>query len=309
MLMVASANGRAGIDAVFPRLLEGALTPLDAVEEAAWVTEDDPADHSVGTGGLPNIFGAVELDASIMDGTTLKAGAVAALRGFRHPISVARAVMERSPHVLLVGEGAAAFARAVGAEAAVLETAEALASWRTAIASLHAEELASTLAMARALTRDPERAVGTVNYLALDDRGRMASAVSTSGWAFKWPGRAGDSPVIGAGNYCDARVGAAACTGFGELSLRTQLASRCVGFLEAGATCEEAAVRAIELVNRLQVDPAERIMHIVVLDRDGNHAAASTRAGTTYAWRDGSQPHCQLSPRTHVPPEGSSVVG
>lgn len=97
MLMVASANGRAGIDAVFPRLLEGALTPLDAVEEAAWVTEDDPADHSVGTGGLPNIFGAVELDASIMDGTTLKAGAVAALRGFRHPISVARAVMERSP--------------------------------------------------------------------------------------------------------------------------------------------------------------------------------------------------------------------
>jgi len=308
MLMVASANGRRGIDEVFPDFAAGTIGALDAVERAAWVTEDDPTDHSVGTGGLPNLFGSVELDASIMDGTTLNAGAVAGLRGYRHPISVARAVMEHSPHVLLVGEGAARFAAAIGAEPGILETPESLAHWQRAIAALRPEELASPLAMVEALTQDLERAAGTVNFLALEDTGAMASAVSTSGWAFKWPGRAGDSPVIGAGNYCDARVGAAACTGFGELSLRTQLAARCVGFLEAGASAHEAAVRAIELITRLNVAEPSRIMHIVVLRADGDHAGASTRPGTTYAWRDASLAEAQLAPRIHVPVAGRSAT-
>ncbi len=302
--MVASANGAAGIDAVFERFCAGELDVLDAVERAAWVVEDDPEDHSVGAGGVPNLFGAVELDASIMDGVTLRAGAVAGLRGFRHPISVARAVMERTPHVLLVGEGAATFARVIGAEPAVLETQASLQAWQRAIASLEAQELRDPLTMVRALTHDPERAVGTVNFLALDDEGRMASAVSTSGWALKWPGRAGDSPVIGAGNYCDATVGAAACTGFGELSLRTQLAARCVDLLAAGADPSEAASRAIGLLRRLDAPSSERIMHIVVLRADGQHGAASTRAGTRYAWRDTSVPRAVLAPRVVVALDG-----
>src|ERR687884_2062386 len=124
MIIIASSNGDVGIPAAW-EILQGGGTALDAVEAATRLVEDNPADHSVGYNGYPNLLGEVELDASIMDGTTLRAGAVGALRGYRHPISVARRVMEDLPHVMLVSEGAARFAAEIGMQREDLLTADA----------------------------------------------------------------------------------------------------------------------------------------------------------------------------------------
>ena len=147
--------------------------------------------------------------------------AVAALVGYLHPISVAGAVMERTPHVFIVGDGAARFAREIGAERTQNLTPSTRKLWVERLRSVgetptSIRRRAKLLPAVRKTVRE-ER--GTVNFLALDGRGDIASAVTTSGWAYKYPGRVGDSPVIGAGNYCDSRYGAAACTGYGELAM------------------------------------------------------------------------------------------
>lgn len=301
--MIASANGAIGIDGVWADI-EGGLDPITAVERAAWFVEDNLDDHSVGTGGLPNLEGVVELDASIMDGNSRRAGCVAGLAGYRHPISVARAVMERSPHVLLVGEGAAKFAHEVGAEGADLLTDSAKAIWEHAVKQLDPGEAADPLTRVMALTTDPEKAAGTVNFLYLADDGSMASSVSTSGWAWKWPGRAGDSPVIGAGNYCDSRYGAAACTGFGELSIRASTARMVVRYLADGMSPEDAGITAIRDLEDLVDSSNNFIMHIVILAADGRHAAVSTKAETMYAIRETDSDGARLVPRTYVPVKG-----
>ena len=299
MILVSSANGAMGIEGVWSEFLHG-LDAVTAVERATWFVEDNVEDRSVGTGGLPNLDGEVELDASIMEGSKRAAGAVAGLKGFRHPISVARAVMEKSPHVFLVGEGAARFALEVGAEQWDLLTEQSAEIWRKGLESLPEGLGGEVLARARALTQDPERATGTVNFLSIDSKGSMASAVSTSGWAWKWPGRAGDSPVIGAGNYCDARFGAAACTGFGELSIRASTARTVVSYLSQGATPEEAGVRALLDLKTLDEPKENLIMHTVILSADGTHGAVSTDPNAFYAWRDENCETTVLQRRTHV---------
>src|SRR6476661_7052029 len=132
MMIIGSVNGAIGLPAAWA-ILEAGGSALDAVEAATRVVEDNPEDHTVGYGGYPNLLGQVELDASIMDGTTLRAGAVGALRGYRHPISVARRVMEELPHVLLVGEGAARFADELGMPCEQLLTPETERAWRAGI--------------------------------------------------------------------------------------------------------------------------------------------------------------------------------
>ncbi|HKW78192.1 MAG TPA: isoaspartyl peptidase/L-asparaginase, partial [Candidatus Limnocylindria bacterium] len=249
-VMIASGNGAVGLPAGMAALRRGG-SALDAVVAATKVVEDDPTDHSVGTGGLPNVLGEVELDASIMDGRTRHAGAVCALKGFRYPIEVARLVMERLPHVLLAGEGAARFARECGCEERELLTGAARELWRKRLRA--SGESPDSIARKRQLAPIVWRTVGaergTVNILALDRRGDVASAVSTSGWAYKYPGRVGDSPIIGAGNYCDSRHGAAACTGFGELALRALTARTAVDLLSSGASAAEAARGALARAN------------------------------------------------------------
>lgn len=282
--IVASGNGAPGLAAGI-RVLRRGGSALDAVEACARVIEADPADRSVGRGGKPNVLGEVELDASIVDGTAHRVGAVAALRGHLHPITVARAVMERLPHVLLVGEGAGRFAREIGAEPAELLTPETRALW---LARLRREgQTAASVAAAPALgpivwtTVKEER--GTVNFLAVDRRGDLASAVSTSGWAYKYPGRVGDSPIVGAGNYCDTAHGAAACTGFGELAIRCVTAKTAVDRLAAGADPRTVARAAIADANALE--SAGPRLNIVVLTPDGRHAAATNRRGVRYAYQ------------------------
>lgn len=302
MIIVASANGAVGMDAAW-QVLANDGSALDAVEVAARAVEDNPDDHTVGYGGYPNLLGTVELDASIMDGATRRCGAVGGLRGYRAAITVARAVMERLPHVLVVGDGAARLAAELGLPEEDLLTPAAEKVWRDGIEGKLPEDSlgARMLSVVASLATDPERAAGTVNFLAIDRGGHVASAVSTSGWAWKYPGRLGDTPVIGAGNYCDDRYGAAACTGFGELAIRGSTARTIVSGIAGGLPVEDAARAAIEDLFLLGVPRDEMIMNVVAIDAHGNHTAASTRPNTTYVYRaDGMDTHGSV-PRMLVP--------
>lgn len=244
--------------------------------------EDNPDDHTVGYAGHPNIDGVVELDASIMNGADRTTGAVGGLQGFRHAITVARAVMERTPHALITGAGAARLAGDLGMTEEDLLTEAERAHWQESVTTGQAD----LLSQVRLLTRDPRDGAGTVDFLALDRRGHLASAVSTSGWAFKHPGRLADSAIIGAGNYCDDRYGAAACTGWGELAIRASTARTAVLAMAGGASPAEAATAALDDLYELDTGGVLPLMHIVVLSPDGRHAAATTMGGARYAWQD-----------------------
>jgi beta-aspartyl-peptidase (threonine type) len=302
MIIISSSNGAIGLPAAWAILQSGGAA-LDAVEAATRIVEDNPADHTVGYGGYPNLLGEVELDASIMDGATLRAGAVGALRGYRHPITVARRVMEQLPHVMLAGEGAARFAAEIGMEREELLSDEAARVWREGIAGRLPEEfrdahgtiIAELLGHATGLATDPERVAGTVNFIAQDRAGRIASAVSTSGWAWKYPGRLGDSPIIGAGNYADDRFGAAACTGWGELAIRAGTARSVVLYLKQGYALEAACREAFHDLGALHVDSTQILMSMVALDRHGNHCAVTTSPGRTYVYQaEGMGEHAVL---------------
>src|SRR5262245_40824713 len=304
MIIIASSNGDVGIAAAWDILQSGG-TALDAVEAATRLVEANPEDHSVGYGGYPNLLGEVELDASIMDGSTLRAGAVGALKGYRHPISVARRVMEDLPHVMLAGEGAARFAAEIGMTREDLLTPEAADTWREGIAGrlpaafrdAQGTIIADLLGRATHLATDPERVAGTVNFIAQDRAGRIASAVSTSGWAWKYPGRMGDSPIVGAGNYADDRYGAAACTGWGELAIRAGTARSLVLYLKHGYTLEDACREAFRDLGVLSADPAQILMSMVALDRHGNHCAVTTSTGRTYIYQADDMAEHMVLPR------------
>ncbi|HEX9373106.1 MAG TPA: N(4)-(beta-N-acetylglucosaminyl)-L-asparaginase [Roseiflexaceae bacterium] len=307
MIVIASANGDVGLPAAWA-ILQAGGSALDAVEAATRLVEDNPADHSVGYSGYPNLIGQVELDASIMDGATLRAGAVGALRSYRHPISVARRVMEELPHVLLAGEGAARFAAEIGMAREDLLTLDAAHAWRDGIEGrlpeayrdAHGAIAADLLRRATHLATDPERVAGTVNVIAQDCAGRIASAVSTSGWAWKYPGRLGDSPLIGAGNYADDRYGAAACTGWGELAIRAGTTRSVVLYLKHGYSLVDACREAFRDLAALGMPPDQCLMSMVALDRHGNHCAVTTAPGRTYVYQAGGMAEPALLPRTVV---------
>jgi beta-aspartyl-peptidase (threonine type) len=290
-------------------ILAAGGSALDAVEAGTRLVEDNPADHSVGYGGYPNLLGEVELDASIMDGTTLRAGAVGALRGYRHAISVARRVMAELPHVLLVGDGAARFAAEIGMQAENLLTPEAEHAYREGISGRVPDDfrdaqgalISDLLRRATGIATDPERVAGTVNFLAIDAQGNIASAVSTSGWAWKYPGRLGDSPIIGAGNYADSRFGAAACTGWGELALRASTARSVVLYLQQGHALEDACRAAFADLAAFEQDPQRILMSMVALDRAGNVCAVSTSAERTFVYRTAAMERHLRTARLHVP--------
>jgi len=297
LTLVASENGSFGLPAAWKALQDGA-TALDAIEAGVRAVEDNPDDHTVGYAGHPNIDGIVELDASIMDGTTRRAGAVGSLQDYRHAITVARAVMERTPHALITGDGAARLAAEIGETREDLLTEGERAYWAAEVGGSRAD----LLAQVRQLTRDPREGAGTVDFLAIDRDGHLASAVSTSGWAFKHPGRLADSAIIGAGNYCDDRYGAAACTGWGELAIRASTAHTAVMAMARGASPAEAATIALRDLFELPTDGVLPLMHIVVLSPSGDHAAATTMADARYAWQDESMSEFTISERLVVRP-------
>ena len=264
--------------------LRAGANALDAVERAANVTEDDPDVASVGTGGLPNADGVVELDAAIMDGVTHGAGSVAALTRTARPISVARRVMERTPHVMLAGGNAQRFARAQGFPDAEQLTDESRARYQEWKATQAAPEVAHFDAGATpgrlptGLTPDDH---DTIGLCALDQCGNLAVGCTTSGVAWKAPGRVGDSPIIGSGLYVDNEVGAAAATGHGDEMMKAVLCYRVVMLMEQGRTPQEAAVEALRYLLRKR-PPAEHNNYgagIIALRKDGVYGAAGTRSG------------------------------
>lgn len=307
-VMVASENGRRGMMAAMTLLREGG-SALDAVELACRIVEDDPDDHSVGYGGLPNVLGEVELDASIMDGATLRAGAVAAVQGYGCAITLARKVMEETPHVLVVARGAERLAAELGESPQDQRTEEALRRWRERFAErgLTPGATENLRSVARTLTRPLNLqdkiykaarvdTLGTVNFIALDAQGNLAAAVSTSGLGWKYPGRVGDSPLIGAGNYCDNRYGAAACTGMGELAIRAATARSLVLYLKCGMPLVEAGREALR--DLLTLDAAEgQYMNIVTLTPTGEHAGFSTVPGKQYLFQRAEMGEPQLADR------------
>jgi len=309
-IVIASSNGRVGICAAVEVLRQGG-SALDAVVAGIKPVEANPEDHSVGFSGLPNLLGDVELDASVMDGNGLRAGAVGALQRYQDAIELARMVMEELPHVLISGQGAARFAAEMGFSASDLLTPESAQLWRSRLedselptAERHAY-YSKVRELVHSMTSDPELAEpphGTVNFIARDRGGNLASGVSTSGWAWKYPGRMGDSPIIGAGNYADNRWGAAACTGRGEMTLRACTAHSIVTFLRFGMSLPDALQLAMEDLRRLD-DPYASAVHTIALDRDGKHGAASTVADKTYIVMSEEMEEYDELPRTHVPLE------
>lgn len=300
-VIIGSANAAIGMPDGIAVLLAGG-SALDAVVATIRQVEANPDDHSVGYSGLPNLLGDVELDASLMDGATLATGAVAALQGYQDAIDAARMVMTELPHVLLVGAGAKHFAGESGLAPKELLTDEARAIWRSRIGENDPYSVRMR-AIVGDLSRDPERPLdshGTVNVIARDALGNIASGVSTSGWAWKYPGRVGDSPIIGAGNYADQRYGAAACTGRGEMAQRLCTAHSVVTFMRCGMTLRDALRRAAEDLHELE-DPYWGEVNIVAMDRDGNHAAVSTVPGKTYVVMTTDMATPQEHAREHVP--------
>lgn len=247
---------------------------LDAVEQGIRFTEAS-SNPSVGLGGLPNAAGVVQLDACIMLGAGHKAGSVAGIEGIRHPISAARCVMEKTPHVMLVGEGARMFALEHGLESVATDSAARYAEWAR-------KRQASKMPSPGDGTKDAVNH-DTIALLVRGENGRLAGGCSTSGWSGKLPGRVGDSPIIGSGLYVDDEIGAAGATGLGENVMRYCGAFLVVELMRQGLSPQEACVQALRRMARQ--DPAGQALSVsfIALDQRGRWGSASAGQVFQYA--------------------------
>ncbi len=253
--------------AALDELLSGSSV-LDAIETGIRMAENNAEDLSVGVGGLPDRDGNITLDACIMDSAG-KAGSVSFLQGIRHPISLARKVMENTPHVMLTGAGAQQYAREIGfplEDLSTVESNKAFAEWKKK--SIYKPKI-------NIENHD------TVGMLAIDNNGNLAGGCSTSGVAYKMHGRVGDSPIIGAGLFVDNDYGAATATGMGELVLRTLGSFLVVELMRQGATpaeaCKDAVMRIVDKGNYQDLQ-----VGYVAMDKQGNTGAYSLVSGFNY---------------------------
>lgn len=246
------------------QLIQQGVDTLDAVISGVNLVEEDPSDRSVGYGGLPNEEGVVQLDSSVMHGPSRGAGAVAALEGFKYPSRVAKLVMERTDHVMLVGEGALRFALAMGFEKQDLLTPEAREIWLKWKRNLNSRDdwispedrlPQARDAQERRLLGKVLRHYGTINCNAINEHGEISGVTTTSGLSFKIPGRVGDSPIIGSGLYVDNEVGACGSTGRGEANMKTCASFMVVEFMRQGVSPEEAGLRVLKRIVENTVEP------------------------------------------------------
>jgi N4-(beta-N-acetylglucosaminyl)-L-asparaginase len=259
---------------------------LDAVEEGARVPEADPNNHSVGLGGYPDRDGHVTLDAIIMDDRG-NLGAVAALEDVVHAVSVARKVMEKTPHTLLVGQGATQFALEQGFKREKLLTPESEAAWREWLKQSNYQPQANIENRNQYLQPGSAGNHDTIGILACDATGRLAGACTTSGMAFKLRGRVGDSPQCGAGLYVEAGVGAATSTGVGEEVTRIVGTARVVASMRAGMSPADACREALQHIVKLRGDALRgEQVGFLALSPKGEVGALALLPGFTYAVTD-----------------------
>lgn len=306
MILVTNGEGYSGCDTTARLLTEG-RPALDAIEAGIRLVEADERVRTVGRGGWANILGEVELDAAVMDGTSLRTGAVGAVLGFAHPVSIARAVMERLPHELLVGRGAEMFAREIGAERADNLLGHAEEAWQTwfeaAVVGPARERWPESGLIAHVTDQvQTDRPAGTTIFIARDKQSAIASGVSTSGWQWKHPGRLGDSPLIGAGTYADSRYGACGCTGVGEMAIRCGTARSVVLYMKKGASVHDAVAEAVEDMRALRGGLIGRITIHAIDHRDQHRVVAVNGDGRNdyFLWREGeagaSRQRCEPIP-------------
>jgi N4-(beta-N-acetylglucosaminyl)-L-asparaginase len=321
---ISSANGLAACAKAVDVMKTGGDT-LDAVVAGVNIVELDPNDTSVGYGGLPNEEGEVELDASVMHGPTRRAGSVAAIHGIKTPSKIAKLVMDRTTHVMLVGEGATKFALAHGYRREDLMTEKSRTAWLVWKESLRSPGgFNNWTSLDKNLRADAEPPLkrlresfpnsddetlrwawhmanrptyGTINCLGLNEKGEISGVTTTSGLAWKIPGRVGDSPIIGAGLFVDPDVGGAGSTGVGELNIRVAGGHTIVEAMRRGLTPKEAVLEALKRVSKLFNDDKKMLdklgIEFYALRKDGEHAAGSLWEKTgdyqTYAVNDGGE--------------------
>ena len=324
-IVIASGNGARACARAMDALKAGSDT-LDAVIAGVNINEEDPEDTSVGYGGLPNEEGVVELDASVMHGPSRRAGSVASIRGVKTPSKIAKLVMEQSDHIMLVGEGACRFARAMGCREEDLLTEKSRLAWLVWKQSLRdasghnnwvgALDAPSTSGKPSAQLKRmfPEASdellswawqmamrppTGTINCLALNAHGEMSGVTTTSGLAWKIPGRVGDSPIIGAGLYVDQDVGAGGSTGRGEENIRVAGAHTIVENMRHGMSPKEACLDVLKRVarnfNNDRVKLLQFDLSFYALRRDGEYASASLWNGHKFAVNDGGESRLEAS--------------
>jgi N4-(beta-N-acetylglucosaminyl)-L-asparaginase len=274
---VASANGIRGVKLAVELMQKGTDT-LDAGVEGVKIQELDPDDDSVGYGGLPNEEGVVQLDASCVHGPTRRAGAVAALEGIKTPSEVARLVLKYTDHILLVGEGAKKFALSYGFKEEDLLTPKSREKWLRWRANRGKADDWTDIPDGVPMTGRP---TGTINMDLINDKGEISSITTTAGLAFKIPGRAGDSPIVGAGEYTDNEIGAAGSTGLGELNIMV-----CGGFLTVehmrrGMSPTDACLATLKRVvamcpdSKRDADGRPPQITFYALNKKGEYGAAS----------------------------------
>ena len=252
---------------------------LDAVEHGVWVPEGDPKEQSVGLGGLPDRDGRVTLDACIMD-ENANCGAVLCLEHIVHPVSVARKVMEKTPHVMLAGDGALQFALANGFKKENLLTPESQKAWKAWLKEAKYKPVANI------------ENHDTIGMLALDSSNNLSGACTTSGMAYKLRGRIGDSPIIGAGLFVDNEVGAATSTGLGEEVIRICGSHLVVELMRQGNSPQEACEKAVKRIVKNQPQKSKEIqVGFLALGKNGEYGAYALQPGFTYAVQSNEVPN------------------
>ena len=278
MILLANVEAGAGIGASCAALRSGAAA-VDALVDGVSLVEADPTVRSVGYGGWPNMIGQMECDGGVMDGTALDVGSVGAVPNTLHVAALAREVMRRLPHTTLVGEGARRFADEIGFKHEDILMPDSRRVWWEKLESLLTEDQRKAfpripLAPLSTVVTDPKRVRDTTVFLGRDREGNIGVVTSTSGWAWKYPGRLGDSPIPGAGFYADSRYGAAACTHTGEMTMRLSTAHTVVQGLRYGLPLDDAVRRAAQdLLDLKSGFLGEVVIHAI--DTAGNHGVVN----------------------------------